>query len=242
VAARGACGVFPPRPSRRIHPCPSKARDGRKASRPPGPRGFNPPGSPPPPRPRCSTDTGLRRVRVRATITGRRFPLDRTRRTWLALAPDALPPRRDGKHCRTAASCGGKKGSRIRDVSGKAGEYFLNPTIDPRTASTASRAFRLSSSFGEAKPRPEDPAAPKAICSGRLLRTAALPTGSRCRAPPGPPVCAADAACRRMTIAVGGAAGAPERDALTRAAGSSGLRRCAACRRMTIAGGGGSAP
>jgi hypothetical protein len=32
----------------------------------------------------------------------------------------------------------------------------------------AAQQFPLSSSFGEAKPRPEDPAAPKAICSGRL--------------------------------------------------------------------------
>ena len=60
------------------------------------------------------------------------------RRTWLALAPDALPPRRDGEHCKGGAPYGGKIGSRICDVAGKAREYFPNPTMDRWIVSTAS--------------------------------------------------------------------------------------------------------
>ena len=58
----------------------------------------------------------------------------RRRGTWIRRPPH----RRDGQQCTSASSYGGKIGSRICDVSGKAGEYFLNPTIDPRKGSTAS--------------------------------------------------------------------------------------------------------
>ena len=74
LAACGACGVFPPRPFRRFHPCPSYARDGRKASRPPGPRGFDPPGSPPTPRPRCSTSRRYQPRKGPGSDSGTTFP------------------------------------------------------------------------------------------------------------------------------------------------------------------------
>ena len=60
----------------------------------------------------------------------------RRRGTWIRRPPH----RRDGQHCTSGSSYGGKIGSRICDVSEKAGECFLNPTIDPRKGSTASRA------------------------------------------------------------------------------------------------------
>ena len=59
----------------------------------------------------------------------------RRRGTWIRRPPH----RRDGEQCTSGSSYGGKIGSRICEAVGKAGECFLNPTIDPRKGSTASR-------------------------------------------------------------------------------------------------------
>ena len=58
---------------------------------------------------------------------------------------------------------------------------------DGGALSAASLAFVILRQ-GASAPRPGDPAAPEAICSGRLSWAEALPTGSRSRAPLGPPV------------------------------------------------------
>src|SRR5690606_37387868 len=95
-------------------------------------------------KPTSSTDVrrgprGYASARLQRATTARR-----RRGTWIRRPPH----RRDGQQCTSGSSYSGKIGSRICDVSGKAGECFLKLAIIPRKGSRVSRGHLL---FGEGR-------------------------------------------------------------------------------------------